>query len=905
MSSTKDLNLFFPFFELNPQGWLNDFISPQISRDKDGIAYSMIYKDFDFCSKDTQNAIEKSLSKIDGLNTEFKNLNNSSTAPTKLFYVNGKYADKLESNVLVKSDTDNSTKNYVLTLNSIKPFQMAFFQPYMKLYYGYRKSKEQKYKWIEFPFSQKFDLDTILNPNDNSFLEGSGIKSVTNDQKFSVGIKVQAEITISYFFSNMSILTRDLAKQYNLDDMPYGFSFQKVMSNLGIDFESLKLEYGYYIDPSLSSEHQISPEICNVINEKEKKEFLLLKTSHNFSFSKEGNVEISVNYKNGFEAAKYKNNDISTPAKSNPANKRIFDKSEVADAEVEKLLDLIEELTEKEKILDKQIKTISIKKYDPGAPKAKISEKSNKSIQDQKEKNLEELKKQMKDTSAALFSAKRQATPYFKDILIKKIRDNLNLFSITFNTKKDKENKIYTVNSKLNLLTNEGEKVFLTDLTSKTYDINDFLKNSPKNFNKAYEKMDTILNRIFNTPSSTANSNKEFGHIVFFPVKALLRAAYEMLSPAEQFQVPAYLFGNLSARVFEDLFYINSGHVLIEVKTFQKWLYDNFLSKNNINFSFGEFVDRVIEDLIPEALYRQRTYPQSNTRLTIQDYAFMSIRNDNSFLELINAKNLLEHEEPNMDLIGKILSNITRFKADGIPLIVYSKLDIPTIQETTACSFNVNSTNDLNLNEQQDAANGIPHLVIGADGGMFMTADFSQIDLRGLRTGIALQSMQDQNSSNFFYYYNLSAQVIGSSVFNFGSFICIPRPPLGFQGGDYDIGIVGYYKVRELKDDLTPGSYKSIVSGDWFWNPRQGKDGNLESSNTTVARKPSDIRDFINTNTLTPEKYVQYLFENNITTITNLETKKKEVGKSKEKKVKKQPAPVRKSPNESKEKDAK
>lgn len=898
MSAIKDLNLFFPLYDLSPQGWLNDFVSSQLPRDKDGVAYSMIYKDYDFCKDETKTAIRTALEKQSELFDSYKQLNQT-PKKYKFFYINGRYADKLENNILVKTGNDTSMKKYLLTMNNIKPYQLAFFQPYMKLYYGWKEpGKEKKdYTWIEFPFSQKFDLENILNPLDNSFLEGSGIKSISNNQQFNVGIKVNAEISISYFFSSMGVLTREIENTGY--EMPFGFSFQKVFAFLGIENESLKLEYGYQIDPTLYDEHKIDAGICDLINRREKKEFLLLKTGHNFSFTKEGNVEITVNYKNRFEADKYKENNILLPSKQNPSNITIFTKGDVSEAN--SLIEEIEKLQKEEKSLNENIKLITLKSNKEGIPAGKNTEQAQQSMKKQKEKNIETLKNKLKETSSTLTLAKRQALPFFKDVLIEKIRNNLNLYSITFNTKKDRSNKTYEVNSKLNLLTKDNKEIFLTDLTQQTYSLDDFLRNNPPNLKEANKKMETVLNRIFNTPNGTTNTNKEFGHIVFFPVKALIRAAYEMLSPEEQEKVPCFLIGNLSARVFDDLYYINAGHVLIEVKTFQKWLYEKFYSRNSINFSLGEFLDQVIEDLVPQALYRERTYPQPNTRLTIQDYTFCSLKSADSLNYLNTKREELEHSDINDKSIKDLVDILDRYKTDGIPFIIYSKLDIPSIQEITACSFSVNTTSDLNLNEEQDAQNLIPHLVIGADGGMFLSADFSQIDLKGLRTGIALQAMTDQNASNFFYQYSLSVQVIGSSLFNHGSFICIPRPPLGFEGAKHDIGIVGYYKVKDLKDSLSPGSYKSNVSGDWFWNPRQGKDGILENSNVNVAKKPAEIKDYINKETLTPLSYVKYLLGKDIVSITNIGAKKSEPGKNKEKEAKKEPKVTKKSKNDGKE----
>jgi hypothetical protein len=205
------------------------------------------------------------------------------------------------------------------------------------------------------------------------------------------------------------------------------------------------------------------------------------------------------------------------------------------------------------------------------------------------------------------------------------------------------------------------------------------------------------------------------------------------------------------------------------------------------------------------------------------------------------------------------------------PLIVYSKLNISTLKETTANNFSVSNTRELQLNEAEDAKNGIPHLIIGSDGGMFLSADFQQIDLKGLRSGIALQAMTDENSSYFFYQYSLSAETFGSSIFNHGSIICIPTPPLGLAGSEYDIGIVGYYKVKGLKDSIDAnGSYKSVVSGDWFWSGgRYGKNGKPTTENDNKGQKLSQILDYIPADTYDPASYIDLLIKTDIKTLTN------------------------------------
>jgi hypothetical protein len=226
---------------------------------------------------------------------------------------------------------------------------------------------------------------------------------------------------------------------------------------------------------------------------------------------------------------------------------------------------------------------------------------------------------------------------------------------------------------------------------------------------------------------------------------------------------------------------------------------------------------------------------------------------------------------------------------------MYSKLNISTMKDTTANNFSVSTSKELQLNELDDAARGIPHLVIGADGGMFLNADFQQIDLKGLRSGIALQAMTDDNSSYFFYQYSLSAETFGSSIFKHGSIICIPTPPLGLAGSDYDIGIVGYYKVKGLKDSIDAnGSYKSVVSGDWFWaGGRYGKNGKPVTENDNKGKKVSQILDYVPADAYDPAAYIDLLIKTDIKTLTNFgiktnkQTTKGNKNKSKEPKTNK------------------
>lgn len=334
-TSTPELNAFFPLGDLSPQGWLTDFITSQISINKKSIPYSMLYRSYEKLEDEQKTSI-KSL--LQGKKSDGKNLldyyisTNKSKfdSENKFIYINGAFSDKLENNVMSKCVTAAAdpiaNKEYIKFLNNIKPHQIAFLQPYVKLYYGFKLNPSDSFIFVEFPFSQKFDLESIMDPGSNAFLEGSGIKNISNNMQFNLGTKVNAQISISYFFSNMSILTKDIGTGLESFGVkfPYGFSFQKLFANLGIKKEVLKLEYGYQIDESSSEQHGIAKEQCELINRFEKTSFLLNKVGHNFKFTKEGSVEISVNYYNMIESNLESANTVVIPSPDNSGNARII-----------------------------------------------------------------------------------------------------------------------------------------------------------------------------------------------------------------------------------------------------------------------------------------------------------------------------------------------------------------------------------------------------------------------------------------------------------------------------------------------------------------------------------------------------------------------------------------------------
>jgi hypothetical protein len=576
-------------------------------------------------------------------------------------------------------------------------------------------------------------------------------------------------------------------------------------------------------------------------------------------------------------------NSVAIPSAEGNANIKIIGEVESKSRGALDLLKKFQRLKSELNLTKQQIEEALLLKVNL-AQEASKNKSQTDSLVKLKQKRVDFLKEKEIELNKELSLIRRQMVPYFRNSIIDTIKNNFDLYSISFGTQKSTTGA-YSVNAYLNLISpgkigsdgktieQDGKEILISELSSETYsDSVFFQKDSYPQSVKS--KLSSILNRLFNTPKDQSNSNTKNGNIVFFSARSLFRAMYQMLDEEEKKLIPHILFGNLTARVYDNIYNVNAGNVLIELNSFQKWMHDNFYSKGVFDFSFGLLLKKVVDELIPDALYRNKTFPQNTNRITVQDYLpnyFISKEWNKVSTPKLPLKYRLENFTSDVDM-QELCTKISNKYNDKLyePLIIFSKLDVPTLRITTANNFAVNSIKQLSLSEVEDAKNGIPHLIIGADGGMFMSADFSQIDLPGLRTAVALGSMTDENSSYFFYKYNLRAQVFGSSIFNHGSIICIPTPPLGLSG-EYDIGIVGYYKVKGLEESIdSSGKYTANVSADFFYNGQSANRGkDLSPGSSVKATKLADIKDFIGKDAYNPAKYIDLVTKTDINSLTN------------------------------------
>lgn len=885
------LNIYFPVNNLNPQGWISEFITPIISKtgvvrsDEANLFYDSIISPQNIDNLKKAGFKDEEIEKLKTLRSQVED--------EKQIFLNGNFYDILEVDSNYRDNALNEPDKalYFQFMNSIKPYQQAFLQSYMKLQYGYKTpDNPNQWNWVDFPFTQKFDLDYILGPG-RPRVEGSGITSVSVQNIFNLATQINSAIDIGFFFGSLHLLTQEMDEKGNPIEkknspFPYGFSFAKLVSNMDTTKETIRLEYGRKVAPGFENVFgRDAKELKNIIEEKEKKVILMFKTSQDLTFEADGRVTINASYQNYHDVKMKSPNNIAIPSNT-PKNKQLLRLPENYGS----LLDSYELLIKELKDLDEKI--TQLKK----AQETATVDKKNSEV---KNLQIEDLSAKRTEVNKNINLIKRSIKPTLTTVLLDKIKSQGQLFGIKFNSKKDEQQ--FLVNCEIFMVNPNsiGEGDFKTVFTYPTqkYDVGSYLKGKkfPTLFNGSElakaELLTRIYARIFNSPyDDEAQDNKKYGHIMFFPIKALISAGYSFLEEEEKKEIPHMLLGSVLMKVGNNFCSINIGDLLVETTVFQKWYYERFIKKDRLEYAFGNFVTDIMTELVPEVLYRNRVGFDDKAPTT-------AIKEIQYYLKAEPSQQLksdvywTDNKDKLKELGNLIFRNppITNIK----PLIYYGQLNNQTTQIPSPLFSNL-GVSEFNFDEVADAQKGITHIKIGADGGFFTKVNFNKQDFNLIRSTMAFEALASNASRYFFYYYQLGLEMMGNNIFNYDSVVCIPSNPLGVDTQENDIGIVGYYKVKSTNDNLdSDNNYTTTATADWVFNPRYlNKD---KTKDPDVPYSGVVIRDVLDASVNNPENYVLELLENDPNTVINTqaqnmnppEKKTKEKVKKDEKKEKK------------------
>ena len=854
----SNLNVFFPQ-NSNKQGIITDFVTAQLVRGSfEGRRSSMakIIYDDDF---NEETAKEFGISPAESQNL-YQNIKTKRKAGReKIISLNPLFNQNFEE--LYPSPRGGTPKerqnyrDYLRYMNNIGSAELGALFPTIKVLYRYRAPNNKD--WIEhaFPFPT-FTEEAEFSILKSRFArgDGAGIESVNVDRQFpAFGNLMNVKVNISLFFQNTNVLTND--RTINGKKLPYGFSFLKLIGFLDSFKEQIAIEYGYGI--SNSTDTGIIPaKMQALIREKEKKKFILRYYGHDFNIQQDGSIRLTVNYTTSQDADVYTRNDVGVMQ-----NDVVISQAPIAPS-LKKQLKVYGEIRKKIDDGNKELKAIErnlkakrrdlsyVKKSSKGEVKREVTR-----FQSRKDTLL----KNRKVLALQANKLRKRLAPMVKSTLIENIINHYEMFTLSFKSidepssskETGRDGRAYTTFTDLSLVvpgkkTNKRAfkklKGFETKFDSSQYD-SIFLAKLGETQEEQENYLEKLCGQLFNRPKGASKEKKEkkYGYIMFFSLRALISAAFRMLKDDDKDAFPYVLLSNVPARSLGHDYTVNLGDVLIESETFQKWYYENYTAKNRLEYSFGDFLEDIMTDLVPQALYKSSTGIFDKNKLgVIKPISFLTkLRGNKQEKKLFN--NLYKNfSDSDLNKFLEVIRQGAKSK-DPTPLVAYTIMRNPSSDR--ASPFLRLKLAETNFNESNDSKYGVSYIKIGANSGLLRQISFSAQDLPKLRTALWAEAQKDSPSTLIRYKYSANVDLVGNNVFFRGGYFAISPNSLGLVDTTYDPGIVGYYVIQKVADTISRGNYQTTVYGTWVYNPATVKNRGekaIEQDNDAIE-SPSNL----------------------------------------------------------------
>lgn len=846
----QDFNIYFPKDNLNPQGWITDFITPYIKRTNFNRSIEAnIFYDKEF-SSDSSKHLKKQFNN-DADYQDFLARRFGKVDESKFIFLNANFLDYVETNIKYRNSklAPSEINKYMKFMSSAKPHQLAFLQNYMRLSYGFKtKSGEKEYTFIDFPFSQKFDEDFILNNNNMNGgvkyvrSEGCGIKRIDVKNDFNFVTHVNSQIKIDFFLGNMKILTNEIDengiptnKEINKNKYPHGFNFLKLITSFDLSKEVLRLEYGVRVAPGFEEQVDNDLDLRRIIEEKERKILFLNMINYQFDFAQNGVITLSVNYLDLGTSAFLLPNDIINPKLDSEMFKEI--------GKYQELVKKSNDLKNRRKELEEEVKTYYKKILDE-------SKETQPAPTNEIEKKKLEMESKYTVLSRELEKTQKELKEIFETLFLDKIKLQGQLFALNFNTKKTNDEYFMNMNTFL-VKPRDGSFLKLFEINKK-YSLKkyrDYLQRKNIILNVNDNIIENLFKQYLNVPDGEEKkeTEKKFGNFMFFPLKALFSAAFSFLEDSEKDQIPHILFGNVYIPYGSRDVAINIGDLLVERDTFQSWFYENCISKDMKSYSFGAFVTDIINDLIPRITYRNQILnTKSSSVIKVKYLNFNPNFTDEQKRDLYqkdNIDNLLE--------FGRHLSAAPDSLHTNKIIYISEQNSISSNEQSPSMK---NNPGNFIYDEAEDSKNGILHIKPGADSGLLKSVSFSAHDNSKIRSAYAIEALANSASRILLFYYSMNLSMIGNNVFEYDNFVCVPLNALGLESSDSDPGIAGYYKVLGTNDTIDNSlNYNTTADCVWVRSPKVNKYQNLFTIKIDEIEK---IKDNLRLETNTFEKYI-------------------------------------------------
>jgi hypothetical protein len=859
---------FFLPYKVSPQGWLTDFLLAQIYNPKNKDLYDLILKDRGYSIKNNQ---------------------------TNLISINPNLKDDIEKKIITTLNNptknkvkDNKTrKEYVNFLLNMTPAQTAALTPFIRLYLkttNKEKPTEKDWNVRDLIFKEYTDLDFILKEK-YTRIGSAGIIDVGVLRKFpNWALGNDIEVDISFYFASWNTFFKghpvDPSLNMNVHDYvelikPGGMRYEGDTCNKNFVKESrLMLEYGWKFNKSTSDE-LVPRDIRETFEDEERKLFQINWRSHTFDVKQNGEINLQVRYtgvaqRAAHKAEAVKGDDGVLIVGNDEFLAKLMNSQNVKEAE--NLKNLVNDYKNLKDCLD----AITGKR-------SKCPKKSTGTTGTAKKKCP------CTDDEAASATAKRKElltkiNAIRKKLALKAVDQTIaalskdeQLFNVKFHAEKVKNENPTKEDHKITVGINQASREAYAWARTSTVNIGEVSKlleakkkkliyNGPELKAKLAksakpltpeekeEKKVLMMNKLMAALTNSGQKvpieqggyghgkNTTFGNFNFFTVRELVRTIYERMEN----QPPLVCFGNMVVKSLGKELWVNIGDIPIEVNMFKKWFYTVITNPGITSMTFGKFIASLSEDLIPRALFDYAIsehgssyYGSIQNSFHMVDSKLLKNKDTLDALYMYQEDQSSAKKNPPDKALETLAQAMKKTKAaNSTPMIFLHQTALVTSRKT---EVGIPALRDLvhrRFNRKEDEGEGLYHLIIGDSKGILTNVDFSYVDDDQLRSGLMLNQRPGSDSTRPFlkYTYSATPTMVGNNLFTKGAYFVIPRSPMGISAEE-DPGIAGYYQVRQMRDNIGPGVYTTVVDGT---NMHTGQKTATENRDTTKPNKEDE-----------------------------------------------------------------
>lgn len=761
--------------------------------------------------------------------------------------------------ILINGKNPESTLNKILSCptdvyqfwSNLTDLQKSFLVPKIELFYKTYKNKKEVYEPVmfrtypDFEQARAFAINEIdeFNLESNPREDGSGIKSITINDRAEKPSDVNIEAKLELFFDNeLALYNSNLLQLIRTKELrTYGQS---------VDFR-LKLICGWNV-PVDASETVFSKKDLEII-ERSNRVYLLELVTHNINFNENGSINMTVEYQGALE--KY----LSISPEMDIFNLTDSDKLRLLKGDTGTRYDIQAEITQfiegenpnKYKYIQLSIERISLELQISALYKQeKNDEEQSKEQQEQIDTSLQtlqtkldEIKKQISDIEMYVVTEKYNRIlnqimasnglsyielnqSFFDTLASQQIQSNKNLLEgllsgLTpflqpklLNNNASIFQKAEVIDQMLNM-----EKV-MKQLSQDVINDEDRLKIAEKfveeynkavkerDYDKIKEKKEELIKLIdakkngstelWNTSVQvemvtgdrqkkleTDLNGKKFIHYTTLGDIINAAASLVKIEDGVDFVIGPCKVGN---------YIINLSEFPISLKAFQIWFINNVIKKSKRTYFIWEFIQDIFKNLVTPNLISSKILDKESLNINVQ---ITSIVTDT---KLQRGK---IYNDTDQNVLNALSPAAFNFQKMNLYLVIYI---YDYKMEKRKGDFT------------EDYKDGIYHHFRSNNVGIIKQIAFSKIDFPRYRDMRITNNKFNDTGDILREHYNATITAIGSPLFTIGGHIFLNASSIGKYGRKIasSLGLSGYYLVTGIEHTFSPeNGYESKIDCTW------------------------------------------------------------------------------------------